>query len=105
MSVGPVFHARSGDIKAETRCTGGLKGESAVLRRFQVPALGRRSVGSVLTDVGPAGCARAAVIAGCVGTSNVLTGAMFGVPVLGTHAHSWIMSFPNEERAFRTPES
>lgn len=37
--------------------------------------------------------ARAAVIAGCVGTSNVLTGQMFHVPVLGTHAHSWIMSF------------
>ena len=37
--------------------------------------------------------ARAAVIAGCVGTSNVLTGQMFDVPVKGTHAHSWIMSF------------
>ena len=35
--------------------------------------------------------ARAAVIAGCIGTSNVLAGKMFGVPVLGTHAHSWIM--------------
>ena len=45
--------------------------------------------------------ARAAVIAGCVGTSNVLAGKMFGVPVLGTHAHSWIMSFPDELTAFR----
>ncbi len=45
--------------------------------------------------------ARAAVIAGCVGTSNVLTGQMFGVPVKGTHAHSWIMSFPDEYTAFR----
>lgn len=45
--------------------------------------------------------ARAAVIAGCVGTSNVLTGQMFGVPVMGTHAHSWIMSFPDELTAFR----
>ncbi|MCR5295001.1 MAG: nicotinate phosphoribosyltransferase [Lachnospiraceae bacterium] len=45
--------------------------------------------------------ARAAVIAGCVGTSNVLTGAMFNVPVLGTHAHSWIMSFPSEYEAFK----
>ena len=36
--------------------------------------------------------ARAAVIAGCVGTSNVLTGQMFDVPVKGTHAHSWIKS-------------
>ena len=45
--------------------------------------------------------ARAAVIAGCVGTSNVLTGKMFDVPVLGTHAHSWIMSFPSEYEAFK----
>ena len=46
--------------------------------------------------------ARAAVIAGCIGTSNVLTGKMFDVPVLGTHAHSWIMSFPDELTAFTT---
>jgi nicotinate phosphoribosyltransferase len=51
-------------------------------------------------DAGTYG-ARAAVIGGCVGTSNVLTGKMFGVPVKGTHAHSWIMSFPDELTAFR----
>lgn len=45
--------------------------------------------------------ARAAVIGGCQGTSNVLAGQMFHVPVLGTHAHSWIMSFPNEYTAFK----
>ena len=45
--------------------------------------------------------AKAAVIAGCIGTSNVLTGKMFGVPVKGTHAHSWIMSFPDEYTAFK----
>ena len=45
--------------------------------------------------------ARAAVIGGCNGTSNVLAGQMFHVPVLGTHAHSWIMSFPDEYTAFR----
>ncbi len=45
--------------------------------------------------------ARAAVIGGCAGTSNVLTGKMFNVPVLGTHAHSWVMSFPSEIEAFR----
>lgn len=44
--------------------------------------------------------ARAAMIGGCIGTSNVLTGAMFNVPVKGTHAHSWIMSFPDEYTAF-----
>ena len=46
--------------------------------------------------------ARAAMIAGCIGTSNVLCGKMFNVPVKGTHAHSWIMSFPDELTAFRT---
>ena len=46
--------------------------------------------------------ARAAVIGGCIGTSNVLAGQMFGIPVKGTHAHSWIMSFPDELTAFRT---
>ena len=45
--------------------------------------------------------ARAAVIGGCHATSNVLTGQMFNVPVAGTHAHSWVMSFDNEIDAFR----
>lgn len=45
--------------------------------------------------------ARAAMIGGCKGTSNVLAGQLFDVPVLGTHAHSWIMSFPDEYTAFR----
>ena len=53
-------------------------------------------------DAGTYG-ARAAVIGGCIGTSNVLTGKMFDVPVLGTHAHSWIMSFPDEYTAFKLP--
>ncbi len=44
--------------------------------------------------------ARAAVIGGCVGTSNVLCGQQFDIPVLGTHAHSWIMSFETEYDAF-----
>ncbi len=44
--------------------------------------------------------ARAAMIGGCKGTSNVLAGQLFDVPVLGTHAHSWIMSFPDEYTAF-----
>lgn len=52
-------------------------------------------------DAGTLG-ARAAVIGGCIGTSNVLCGQLFDIPVLGTHAHSWIMSFPNEYTAFKT---
>ncbi len=45
--------------------------------------------------------ARAAIIGGCIGTSNVLTGQMYEVPAMGTHAHSWVMSFPDEISAFR----
>jgi nicotinate phosphoribosyltransferase len=45
---------------------------------------------------------RAAYIGGCAGTSNVLAGAMFGIPPKGTHAHSWVMSFPSESEAFET---
>ena len=45
--------------------------------------------------------ARAAMIGGCVGTSNVLAGQLFDVPVMGTHAHSWIMSFKDEYTAFK----
>lgn len=52
-------------------------------------------------DAGTYG-ARAAMIGGCVGTSNVLAGRLFDVPVMGTHAHSWIMSFPDEYTAFKT---
>ncbi|MBE5960430.1 MAG: nicotinate phosphoribosyltransferase [Lachnospiraceae bacterium] len=51
-------------------------------------------------DAGTLG-ARAAVIGGCIGTSNVLCAKMFDVPALGTHAHSWIMSFEDELTAFR----
>ncbi len=68
------------------------KGDSVMefgLRRAQGP------------DAGTYG-ARAAVIAGCSGTSNVLAAQMFDVPALGTHAHSWIMSFDDELTAFRS---
>jgi nicotinate phosphoribosyltransferase len=46
--------------------------------------------------------ARAAYIAGCVGTSNVLAGLLLGIPIFGTQAHSWVMSFDSEEEAFRS---
>ncbi len=44
---------------------------------------------------------RAAYIGGCNGTSNVYAGQKFGIPVKGTHAHSWVMSFDSETDAFR----
>lgn len=43
---------------------------------------------------------RAAYVGGCAGTSNVLAGKRFGIPVKGTHAHSWVMSFADEREAF-----
>jgi len=45
--------------------------------------------------------ARASYIAGCQGTSNVLAGMVYGIPVFGTMAHSFIMSYPKEIDAFR----
>lgn len=45
--------------------------------------------------------ARAAAIGGVRATSNVLAGQTFGLPVKGTHAHSWVMAFPDELSAFR----
>ncbi len=43
---------------------------------------------------------RASIIGGCTGTSNVLAAEMFDIPVKGTHAHSWVMSFKTELEAF-----
>jgi nicotinate phosphoribosyltransferase len=43
---------------------------------------------------------RAAYVGGCAGTSNVLAGKLFGIPIGGTHAHSWVMSFPSELASF-----
>ncbi len=51
-------------------------------------------------DAGTLG-ARAAVIGGCIGTSNVLSAKLYDLPALGTHAHSWIMSFDDELSAFQ----
>jgi len=50
---------------------------------------------------GAMSAARAAFIGGCEGTSNVQAGLRFNIPVRGTHAHSWVESFPDELEAFR----
>jgi len=44
---------------------------------------------------------RAAYVGGCAATSNVLAGRLFGIPVKGTVAHSWVMCFDDERAAFR----
>ena len=51
---------------------------------------------------GGVSASRASFIGGADGTSNVLSSAMFGMPVRGTHAHSWVQAFPSELEAFRS---
>lgn len=57
----------------------------------------RRAQGSYAAVYG----ARAAYIAGCAGTSNVLTDKKYGVPAMGTMAHSWVQMFDSELEAFK----
>jgi nicotinate phosphoribosyltransferase len=49
---------------------------------------------------GAVAASRAAYLGGCTATSNVLAGKQYGIPVRGTHAHSWVMAFNDEVAAF-----
>lgn len=73
------------------RCVLAAKGRSVV-------EFGSRRAHS--PEAGPL-AGRAAYLAGCTGTSNAEAGLRYGVPVFGTAAHSWVMSFPDEETSFR----
>jgi len=44
---------------------------------------------------------RASYVGGCHSTSNVLAGKLYGIPVKGTHAHSWVMAFEHEQESFQ----
>ena len=65
--------------------------------RDQVLEFGLRRAQSI---DGAIAASRAAYIGGCIATSNVLAGRLFDIPVRGTHAHSWVMSFDTEREAF-----
>jgi nicotinate phosphoribosyltransferase len=107
----PVLSVRAPVIEAqiiETYLLSAISFQSLIATKAArlVEAAGGRSVvefGTRRAHTPEAGvlAARAAYLGGCSGTSNTLAGYRFGIPVSGTAAHSWVMSFACEMEAFR----
>ncbi len=106
----PLLRARGGLMEAQIV-------ETTVLNALNFPTLVATKASRIVTAAGDAPviefglrraqgadggltASRAAFIGGCQGTSNVLAGREFGIPVRGTHAHSWVLSFDSEPRHF-----
>ncbi len=72
--------------------------------RLSMAARGRRTLEFGLRRAhginGGLMASRAAYVGGCDATSNALAGKLYGIPIAGTHAHSWVMSFDSEQEAF-----
>ncbi|HXK08052.1 MAG TPA: nicotinate phosphoribosyltransferase [Vicinamibacteria bacterium] len=100
---GPILHAQL----VETALLNFVNFETLIATKAARVCLAAR--GDEVVDFGlrrahgPDGglsASRAAYVGGCTATSNVLAGRLFGLPVRGTHAHSWVMAFDTELEAF-----
>ena len=100
---GPILHAQL----VETALLNFVNFETLIATKAARVCLAAR--GDEVVDFGlrraqgPDGglsASRAAYVGGCAATSNVLAGRLFGLPVRGTHAHSWVMAFDTEAEAF-----
>ncbi|HUL79764.1 MAG TPA: nicotinate phosphoribosyltransferase, partial [Vicinamibacteria bacterium] len=100
---GPILHAQL----VETALLNFVNFETLIATKAARVCLAAR--GDEVVDFGlrraqgPDGglsASRAAYVGGCSATSNVLAGRLFGLPVRGTHAHSWVMAFDTEAEAF-----
>jgi len=101
--IGPILHAQL----VETALLNFVSFETLIATKAARMCLAAR--GDEVVDFGlrraqgpdgGLGASRAAYVGGCSASSNVLAGRLFGLPVRGTHAHSWVMAFETEPEAF-----
>ena len=105
---GPILHAQLAETALLTHVGFPTLVATKAARVCGAAGAGRPGGGDVLEfglrrAQGPDGgltASRAAYVGGCAATSNVLAGRRWGIPVRGTHAHSWVMSFDSEPDAF-----